>query len=266
MTQVKISELEKLELQENTFVPVEQSGKNGKVDLATLKPKKASDDELGSIKTGHTESSAGGDKALKVDSGGRAYVNTFVAAENDNIFAGEKKLPAEIIELVKGSTGKKHNIVATASYGGWNAIGMVLRNSSTYTYTQLTAGTAGVLVVTSANFNADGTMVGEVKSFSLNANGDGTKALMDDGSYKELPKQERGGIIYSTSSIFGSVDDDPAVFLLSASSPSDVTPVENRDYVLYSGTSGKYLFRITRVTTSGSAVSMICERKYRIQL
>lgn len=133
----------------DAFAPVEQNGKNGKVNLAKIRP--------------------------------------FVLAENDNIFSGNKTLPEDIINLVKGSSGSKAPIIATASFGGWNGIGMVIRNSNTYTYTQITAGSPGILSVRSANYDATGMMLGDVKAFSIEYNGDGTKALMNDGTYKAFP-------------------------------------------------------------------------------
>ena len=107
-------------------------------------------------------------------------------AENDNIFAGNKMLPGNIISLVR-SSGSKAPIIATAAYGGWNGIGMVLRNSSIYTYTQITAGSPGILSVRSANYDARGIMLGDVKELYIEYNGDGTKALMNDGTYKAFP-------------------------------------------------------------------------------
>ena len=149
MAKVKISELSEINEIIDAFAPVEQNGKNGKVNLSKIRP--------------------------------------FVLAENDGIFAGNKTLPKDIVNLVKGSSGSKAPIIATAAFGGWNGIGMVIRNSNTYTYTQITADSPGILSVRSANYDATGMMLGDVKAFSIEFNGDGTKALMNDGTYKDFP-------------------------------------------------------------------------------
>lgn len=268
MAQVKISELKEATDIKNAYAPVEQDGKNAKVSMQKLKFSHGGTLQASSI-NGNTALSAG-----SVDANAD-YVEVQYTGSSDASFDFNSKFSANWFKdrqdkpqrmLLRNNSSSATLTVTTSPNGNFSYdFVKVTLPAGAYAeflvYKSIVAATAS-----KSGRNPEEGGVVETGHEVVKTDGDGTKALMDDGSYKELPQQERGGIIYSTSSIFGSVDDDPAIFLLSSSSPSDVTPVENRDYVLYSGTSGKYLFRITRVTTSGSAVSMICDRKYRVQL
>jgi len=115
-----------------------------------------------------------------------------------------------------------------------------------------------------SNFLATTEWVNRTKQPKLPTDGDGTKFLNDKGQYAVPVPQERSMMIFTATSLFGGIDEDPAVFM--NLTPEGETPIANKDYVLYKHSSGKYLFRVGSVSGSGSLISVTCQQKYRIQL